>query len=104
MVIMGLRSFLRFLMLPEPLDVGGRASFLVRSASTSLPLIAADGVCCFRCKRRRRRRRRRKKKEASRKRSKGRERTTESGGEARRMWRDRAERRRRKVEMRQGRG
>ncbi|PTB79863.1 hypothetical protein M440DRAFT_1459999 [Trichoderma longibrachiatum ATCC 18648] len=30
MVIMGLRSFLRFLMLPEPLDVGGRVSFLVQ--------------------------------------------------------------------------
>ncbi|KAL6874547.1 hypothetical protein HDV57DRAFT_234146 [Trichoderma longibrachiatum] len=78
MVIMGLRSFLRFLMLPEPLDVGGRVSFLVRSASTSLPLIAADGVCCFRCKRRRRRRRR--EKERSKQKEKQRERANHRVG------------------------
>lgn len=47
MVMMGLRpSFLRFLMLmPEPLELGGAgASFWGLAASTSLPLIAADGV------------------------------------------------------------
>lgn len=56
MVTMGLRSFLRFLTMLEPLEVGGRASFLVRSASTSLPLIAADAVYCFRCKKKERKR------------------------------------------------
>lgn len=53
MVMMGLRpSFLRFLMLtPEPLELGGAgASLWVLAASTSLPLIAADGVVAAKAK------------------------------------------------------
>lgn len=56
MVMMGLRpSFLRFLMLmPELLELGGAgASFWGLAASTSLPLIAADGVVAAKAKRKR---------------------------------------------------